>query len=173
MKSHAIVAVLAVCAACLVASAFGLARAQGLALGSNITGRAYALDGDTLILNSASIRLWGIDAPERRADEACSSGRGQVSPTEFSTARLAELIGDNDVSCEIRGYDSRWRRSVALCRVNGEDVASAMVSRGFARDWPRYSGGHYARQEAEARNSRAGFWGMTCPNLWGDRDYNR
>lgn len=48
-----------------------------------------------------------------------------------------------------------------------------MVGAGWARDWPRYSGGRYADAEAQARAESIGIWGMNCPaNLWGNRDYS-
>lgn len=60
------------------------------------------------------------------------------------------------------------------CSVGGGDLGEHMVSHGWARDWPRYSGGDYAAEEASARNNRRGMWGMSCPaDLWGGRDYSR
>jgi endonuclease YncB( thermonuclease family) len=36
----------------------------GLALAADLTGQASVIDGDTLEIHGARIRLWGIDAPE-------------------------------------------------------------------------------------------------------------
>jgi endonuclease YncB( thermonuclease family) len=150
-----------------------MGHAQNLPLGTTLRGTAVVLDGDSILLNSSPVRLWGIDAPEQGGSICTTSENTTISPLERAHAMLSEIVSDGVIECEVTGYDSRWRRPVALCRAGGRDVARSMVSRGWARDWPRYSGGEYAQQEASARNRRAGFWGMTCPGLWGEVDYTR
>jgi len=104
-------------------------------------------DGDTFCLPDACIRLWGVDAPER-AEPGGSA----------ATAALTALIADGWVRCVGRGRS--YDRTVGLCRDEaGRDVAAEMVQRGWAWDWPRYSGGRYAALERSARAARRGVWG--------------
>ena len=46
--------------------------------------------------------------------------------------------------CDGRSEPTSYDRVVAQCLVNGRDVATEMVRRGAACDWPRFSGGHSA-----------------------------
>jgi len=108
-----------------------------------------AIDGDTIKLNGATYRLWGIDAPETR--QACADGWAAGPEAQ---RKLADLIGVGDVTCEPRGLD-RYRRTIALCRADGQDLGAAMVSAGMAYAFTRYSG-DYIEQEKAAILSRAG-----------------
>lgn len=105
-------------------------------------------DGDTFCLPDACIRLWGVDAPER----AQAGGAA-------ATRALEALISGTWVHCRAlgRSYD----RTVCTCRDQaGQDVAGAMVERGWAWDWPKYSHGHYAAVQEAARAARRGIWGL-------------
>lgn len=94
------------------------------------------IDGDTLRGDGLSVRLWGIDAPEM--SEAAGGA---------SRAALDALTGGQALTCHVKDVD-RYGRTVALCMVpSGEDIACAMVALGHAKDWPKYSNGHYARCE--------------------------
>lgn len=92
-----------------------------------------AIDGDTLRCDGARVRLWGIDAPEM------AEPGGQESKSA-----LVALIDGQAVTCEQIDTD-RYRRIVARCYVDGRDVGGMLVTGGWARDWPRYSGGYYAQ----------------------------
>ena len=108
-----------------------------------------AIDGDTIKLNGTTYRLWGIDAAEIR--QACADG---WEAGLEARRKLADLIGVGDVTCEPRGLD-RYRRTIALCRADGQDLGAAMVSAGMAYAFTRYSG-DYIEQEKAAILSRAG-----------------
>jgi endonuclease YncB( thermonuclease family) len=43
---------------------FFVSTGLALALAADLTGQASVIDGDTLEIHGARIRLWGIDAPE-------------------------------------------------------------------------------------------------------------
>jgi endonuclease YncB( thermonuclease family) len=91
-------------------------------------------DGDTLRSGETRIRLWGIDAPEAKR------------PGGFAATRyLKRLTNGQILTCKPLDKD-RYGRVVARCSLpDGTDPACAMVAAGHARDWPRYSGGYYAR----------------------------
>jgi micrococcal nuclease len=92
-----------------------------------------AVDGDTLRCGDGTrVRIWGIQAPERHHPEGPASTRA-----------LSRLIAGKVLTCQPRGKS--YDRVVALCTVDGRDVAAEMVRQGQAADWPRYSGGLYAR----------------------------
>lgn len=92
------------------------------------------VDGDTLRETGSRdyIRLWGIDAPEMDT----TAGR-------HAAAELTRLTHGEYLACDITGGD-RYGRTVARCYIGSVDIACAMVAAGYARDWPRYSRGHYA-----------------------------
>jgi len=87
--------------------------------------------------SSLSIRIWGIDAPER--------GR-----PGFNAGKQAmnALIRRKKVICSIppnrRRYDWSYRRIVALCRLaDGTDIAKRMLKAGHAKACRQYSGTYY------------------------------
>jgi endonuclease YncB( thermonuclease family) len=105
------------------------------------------VDGDTMdICIGASyirVRLCGIDAPERGepgADEATEALRRLVSR---ETVRCVP-VGQGTV-CDGRSRSTNRGRLVAQCFINGTDIGGAMVERGLACDWERFTGGHYCR----------------------------
>lgn len=100
---------------------------------TTISGPANVIDGDTIRVKGEKVRLWGIDAPEN--DTAAGKG---------STSFLRSRIEGREVFCEERSRRDRWGRMVAKCTHQGEDVARIMVQAGYAKDWPKYSGGYYA-----------------------------
>lgn len=130
-----------------------------------ISGRARATDGDTLRIGDHRIRLWGIDAPESSVD--C----GDERPSREAREALRDIVGNRVVECVVRETD-RHGREVSVCTIRGRDIATTLVERGWARDWPRYSCGAYAGSEAQARERRRGLWGMQCAAMWGDRNYS-
>jgi endonuclease YncB( thermonuclease family) len=101
------------------------------------------IDGDTLFVGRLKYRLCGIDAPER----------GQPG-SQAATDHLRYLTKGRTIACKPVGEgtpcDGRSERKshdriVAQCFVDGKDIAAEMVRSGHAKDWPRFSGGHYAR----------------------------
>jgi endonuclease YncB( thermonuclease family) len=94
-----------------------------------------------------------------------------VRPGRQARDALREIVGRRQLTCTVREVD-RHGREVSVCQVRGRDVGALMVEQGWARDWPRYSCGGYATQEAGARQTRGGVWAMECPALWGNRNYS-
>lgn len=112
------------------------------------------VDGDTLDDRGVRIRLFGIDAPERR------SPGGQEA-----MEHLRWLVGSSPVICERIDFDWKYARPVALCRAGGIDLSLAMVRAGHAAVYC-----HFIRKlrpalledmlagEAEAKRARRGIW---------------
>ena len=102
-----------------------------------ITGLPRVVDGDTLDFDADVVRLWGINA----AEAGTVAGRA-------ASAYLEAIIASGDLSC-VWAPDGQDRdpygRMVAVCCIDGRDVAAELVAAEHAQDWPEYSGGWYAR----------------------------
>ncbi|MDE4914892.1 thermonuclease family protein [Methylobacterium sp. 092160098-2] len=130
-----------------------------------IVGRASVVDGDTIEVRGVRIRLAGVDAPE--SDQTCSRGDGTTYRCgQASALFLDRMLEGRTVSCRGRGVS--YDRIVAECDVGGVDVSSAMVAAGWAVDYPRYSRGRYAADQAGARGRRDGVWqgDFVRPDVW-------
>lgn len=108
---------------------------------TEFTGKvARVTDGDTLRIQSTehgtlTIRLNGLDAPE--------TGRtGGNAATRF----MRGLVSGQQLRCEAVDQD-RYGRIVAICYIDGRDIAALAVAAGVALDCRRYSGGRYAKFE--------------------------
>lgn len=115
-------------------------------------------DGDTVTLllagqQECKVRLWGIDAPEKRQD--C----GQMAQKVLST-----LIYGQVVNVKLRGKD-RNGRCIGKIFARGEYINLRMVQKGMAWHFHRYAPEDHELQEAEtaARSARAGLWRDTAP----------
>lgn len=136
-----------------------------------IAGRASVIDGDTIEIHGTRIRLEGIDAPESR--QTCTSKEtGEVVRCgQKSAFFLADLLGEHTVSCTEAGRD-RYKRILAHCEVQGEDVGATVVRAGWALAFVRYSR-EYLPQEAEAKAAGAGMWGSEFTPPWDWRKAQR
>lgn len=122
--------------------------AAGPAAAEPVSGVPRVVDGDTLVIDGVTVRIWGIDAPPAGTPYG-----------DLATMLLAGLLADVPVTCDDRGSD-RYGRQIGRCRLpRGTDFAAELVYLGYARDWPRYSGGAYATEEAAARAAGRGMWG--------------
>lgn len=116
-----------------------------------LSGRASAVDGDTLRIGDTRIRLLGFDAVE--LDQTCSDAGG----TDWSCGRearavLDELTGNGDTVCTADGSD-RYRRVLARCTAGGADLGDSMVRAGWA-----VADFEYGLALAEARLNGRGIW---------------
>jgi endonuclease YncB( thermonuclease family) len=124
---------------------------------ANLDGVPDVLDGDTVFVAGARVRLEGIDAPEM--DQVCLTSSGECWRCgEEARARLAEKIDRQFITCRANGED-RYGRTLATCRLGLSDVDlnAWMVSEGLALSFVRYSH-RYDGDEAAARESRRGLW---------------
>lgn len=101
-----------------------------------IHGRCYVVDGDTIFIGDASIRLAGIDAPE--LDHPYGKNAKWA---------LINLCKGQTVHAVLEGAMSH-DRTVATCYLpDGRDLSAEMVKLGLAVDWPKFSGGKYRQYE--------------------------
>lgn len=110
-----------------------------------VTGKAYVIDGDTLVINQTRIRLFGIDAPEMNHPYG-----------KKAKLALVTLCKGQAVRAEISAKDAHGR-TVARCFLpDGRDLSAEMVKQGLALDWPKFSGGMY--QTFEVADARRRMW---------------
>ena len=129
--------------------------ACSIAQAANLTGVPRIVDGDTLAIGTAKVRLEGIDAPE--TDQVCLNSNG-VHWTCGIDARdqLTAHVGGREINCTERGTDV-YRRTLAICYLAGEDLNGWMVQQGWALAYVKYSS-IYRQVEEEARTNRRGLW---------------
>ncbi len=108
---------------------------------SIISGSAYVVDGDTLVIKKTQIRLFGVDAPEMNHPYGKKAKWALVS-----------LCKGQKIRAEVTEQDTHGR-TVAKCYLeDGRDLSAEMVKLGLAIDWPKFSGGKYRSMEMpEAR----------------------
>lgn len=144
-------------------------RAPAAAPGEVVAGRASVIDGDTIDIHGARIRLSGIDTPER--GQSCErEGKAYRCGTEASRV-LDGLVADQPVSCTVVAVD-RYKRLVATCRKGALDLNGEMVRLGWALAYRTYSKA-YVGQEDEARMARRGMWAGTFQAPWDWRKAKR
>ena len=137
---------------------------------ADIAGTASVIDGDTLEIHGQRIRLFGIDAPEGR--QTCDRQGNAWRCGQRAALALADKIGRRPIDCKERDRD-RYRRIVAVCYLQGEDLNGWLVRQGWALDYRQYSKGRYAAGEAEARAGRRGVWAGEFQKPWTWRKQKR
>lgn len=135
-------------------------------------GRASVIDGDTVEIAGKRIRFSGIDAPESR--QYCEDAKG----FEYSCGRRAAqaldefLAASRPLHCSFVDRD-HYGRLVGNCeRADGHSVQRWLVEEGLALDWPRYSNGAYAAEQATAKAARRGLWQGRFDQPWDWRAAN-
>lgn len=120
-----------------------------------IVGVASVIDGDTIDIHGARIRLNGIDAPE--SGQRCRDAQGRDWRCGQQAAfALSDRIGRQPVSCNPTDTD-RYGRVVADCFAGGENLNRWMVGQGWAVAYRQYSTA-YVSAEDGARGSGRGIW---------------
>lgn len=105
------------------------------------------VDGDTVELNGAKLRLQGIDAPEWNQE----GGRDAADHLR----RLLRRAGDLTIA--FRGRDRYGRELVTLRAENGTDLNARMVEDGQAIAYRRYDA-RYTELMNQAWRQRRGIW---------------
>lgn len=125
---------------------------------SSLVGRASVIDGDTIEIHGERIRLNGIDAPEAAQSCRDRSGKRYRCGARSADALAKLLKASPPTRCDFVERD-QYDRFVGDCyRADGASVQAAMVRSGWALDWPRHSGGAFARDQEAARREKSGMW---------------
>ena len=130
-----------------------------------LIGRASVVDGDTIEIHGKRVRLFGVDAPE--AGQTCQGADHKHFRCGQKAASVLDArIGEGVVTCEPKDAD-QYGRTVAICRVYGEDLGAWMVGLGWAVAYRTYST-RYVPAEDLAKGRKAGMWAgsFIAPREW-------
>ncbi|MTH33573.1 MULTISPECIES: thermonuclease family protein [Paracoccus] len=124
-------------------------------IGPDLRGVASVIDGDTIEIHGARIRLNGIDAPE--SGQLCQDARGKAWRCgQQASLALSDRIGRRVVNCQQTDTD-RYGRIVADCFAGRTNLNRWMVREGWALAYRQYSTA-YAAAEDQARTHQRGIW---------------
>lgn len=127
-----------------------------------VTGIAKVIDGDSLEIGTARIRLFGIDAPEGR--QLCTRDSTSWPCGRQAADMLRALTGNEPIDCVQRDVD-QYQRIVAVCKTGTTDLGAAMVKAGLALAYRQYST-DYIDEEDEARGAKRGMWAGEFTAPW-------
>lgn len=130
-------------------------------------GPAYAVDGDTILVQGVRADLWTIQAP--KLDQTCIGADGNPwACGKASRSHLDKLIAGRQVACRPEGPPSDKDDWQGLCFVADKPCSDAsapcqsdltslnlkMVREGWAADFE----GQYMDPEEDARKEKLGLW---------------
>ena len=118
-------------------------------------------DGDTIKIltperEQIKIRLYGIDAPEKKQPYGADAKRF-----------LSDLVAGKNVRIEERGKD-RYKRTLGIVYLKDNDINEILVLNGYAWAFTKYSK-IYESQEWQARSKGLGLWrdkNPIKPEIW-------
>ena len=128
-----------------------------------LVGRASVIDGDTFKIDNISIRLHGIDAPE--SDQSCQKADGKSYRCgQVATRRMVQYTKGKNVTCNVNGED-RYKRLIAVCYADNQDLNALLVSDGLALAYRQYSK-KYVNAERTAKLNKVGLWQGNFVEPW-------
>ena len=149
----------------IVATGIILALSAPVSGKEPLHGTATVVDGDTLDLGPARIRLFGIDAPELAQTCAGAGATRRSWPCGLEAKeRLAKLVSGREVTCTQEGVD-RYGRILGTCSVEGKSVNETLVEEGLAWAFVRYST-TYVAAERRARTAAHGIFSAENVTAW-------
>ena len=127
----------------------------GLLCSGNVWAKVKVIDGDSLVVDGVEIRLHGIDAPEYQ--QPCFKADGKSYACGVAAGKfLHSIVANAQLRCQIKAVD-RYKRKVAVCFANDQDVNQMMVQKGWAVAYDRY-GKDYVQDQDEAKRKKIGIW---------------
>ena len=124
-----------------------------------ITGVAKVVDGDSIKIKGLSIRLFGIDAPEKR--QVCFKKGNPYNCGVISSKILKDYIKTKLITCAYSKKD-RYGRILGTCHFYNDLSGSFSLNRymvftGNAVAYKRYSK-EYLEDEEWAKKNNLGIW---------------
>lgn len=111
--------------------------------GTEVTGHAHIIDGDTISIGRTKVRLAGIDAPEI-----------DMPFGRKSKWAMVDICKGQKVRVVMHGETSHDRQVGTGYLPDGRDIGAELVKRGLAIDCAFYSGGKYRAFEPEGARRR-------------------
>ena len=152
------------CSIVLLAALFwltGCERSAERSAGQTV-GTATVIDGDSLTIGQAEIRLWGIDAVELY--QTCQRGGKSWPCGQAGKQALTDKIAGQSLTCQHKDID-RYGRVIAECYGNGESINAWLVRNGWALAYRRYSE-KFVRDETAAKAGVQGIWQSQFVEPW-------
>ncbi|MCF6445903.1 thermonuclease family protein [Nereida sp. MMG025] len=113
-----------------------------------LRGRAWVIDGDTIVVSKIKVRLAGIDAPE------LDQPWGQKSKWA-----MVKLCKGNVIDVALTGETS-YDRLVGTCYLSdGTDVGAELIKQGLALDGGHFSKGKYRHLEPDGIRRKLKYYG--------------
>ncbi len=143
----------------------------------SISGMVEVIDGDTIKIEKKKIRLFGIDAPEKK--QKCQKPWLTISFMTFnkdypcgeiSKLKLKNKINNKFITCKSTNKD-RYKRFIAECFKGKTNINRWMVRNGYAIVYKKYSK-KYLAAENLAKNEKLGLWVGTFEMPWEWRKEN-
>ena len=121
-------------------------------------------DGDSLRSGKLRIRLFGIDAPEKK--QKCTNLDGQQWNCGIAAQKALKQLVESvpKISCDLMDVD-HYSRLVMRCYAGKTDIAAALVREGLALAYRQYSL-LYSKDENAAKIIKAGMWGGSFTKPW-------
>jgi endonuclease YncB( thermonuclease family) len=122
--------------------------------GKEVVGRAAVVAGDLLKVADTTVRLSGIEAPERA--QLCGKDAGKWRCAEAARSALSKVVAGRPVRCRLSGTDSGGS-PLGHCSIDSVDINADLVRQGYAFAEGGASS-RYAGHEKDARTAKAGMW---------------
>ena len=121
-------------------------------------------DGDSLRSGNLRIRLFGIDAPEKK--QKCSYLDGRQWDCGVAAQKALKKLVESvpQISCDLMDVD-HYSRLVMRCYAGEKDVAATLVREGLALAYRQYST-LYSKDENAAKTTKVGIWSGSFTRPW-------
>lgn len=136
--------------------------ALAIGFASSALAEPRVIDGDTLELDGTIYRLNGIDAPEH--GQTC----GNWQCGQDATQGLVDLVASKSVRCEPILQDG-YGRVIATCFAEGQDLGAAMINKGLAWAFLKYSD-VYETDQLISQDKAQGIFGGDFTPPWEYRE---
>ena len=124
----------------------------------------HVTDGDSLRSGNLRIRLFGVDAPEKK--QKCTHADGRQWDCGIAAQKALEQLVESvsQMFCDLMDVD-RYSRLIMRCHAGETDVAAALVRAGLALAYRQYSA-FYSEDENAAQKAKAGIWDGSFTKPW-------
>ena len=135
------------------------------AIAGEISGVPSITDGDTIKILNKRIRLYGVDAPEKK--QICIKNSQEYRCGQEATNALIKKINGKSVVCKVQKKLDRYKRYIGVCFLEDVNLNKWMVRNGYAIAYRRYSK-DYIEDENYAKENKIGLWSgyFIHPEKW-------
>jgi endonuclease YncB( thermonuclease family) len=126
-------------------------------LDQSFSGKAYAIDGDSLKVAGNEVRLFGIDAPEY-SQKCLNSDNIEYACGLMAKKYTSDLVKNQEVTCYYHIKDF-YNRYLAKCYIYGLEINKELLKNGMAIIYNyQETDGEAKALEKQARDAKIGIW---------------